>query len=78
MSSSDEMRRELNSALVILRTTTVDSQNFKLNTADLAVAGAQLTTPLMNRCLWLMVGGDQILNLTQRISALTRQHQLFC
>ena len=72
------MRRELNSALVILRTTTIHSQNFKLNPADLAVAGAQLTTPLTNWCLWLRVGGDQIVNLTQRISAVTRPHQLFC
>lgn len=78
MSSSDAMRRELNSALAILRTTTVHSQNFKLNPADLTVAGAQLTTPLTNRCVWLWVGGDQILNLTQRISAVTRPHQLFC
>ena len=45
--------------------------------SNLAAAGPKLAAPLLKRCLWLRVGGHQIRNLTQRISAVARPHQLF-
>ena len=71
------MRSKLNRALAILDATTLHGQDFECDPSNLAAAGPKLAAPLLKRCLWLRVGGHQIRNLTQRISAVARPHQLF-
>ena len=71
------MRSELNRALAILDATTLHGQDLECDPSNLAAAGPKFAAPLLKRCLWLRVGGNQIRNLTQRISAVTRPHQLF-
>lgn len=71
------MRSELNRALAILDATTLHGQDLECDPSNLAAAGPKLAAPLLKRCLWLRVGGNQIRKLTQRISAIARPHQLF-
>ena len=76
-SSGDESSLKLNNSSAILGPTTLHSQDLQSEPLHLAATRTKLTATLGNRCVWIGVGRQQVVDLSQHESAVSRPHQLF-